>query len=652
MRLNFNTLLKLLIELRYESNRKNVSVVKKYEEQRERFQADIDLGETSVLDQVIELFNLRRSELISSGNKFYLEDISSPNISQWQKNILPTPVKAAFVSHSVADALKDIRIEEIFETINKLNQSLNLKAMQLDEPKSKEARYFFFLKLLALAHKNELVYLTAEEIEERRLKLDVTAKLSVDEVSIAPVKSIFNLKRVLNVKHLKWMVALFAILIMGSIGVNMTIEPYIEFADPTLEAVLKREVEGAIGKKIEGKITKKEALLITAITYDIKNPTTTQWYNDVPIQDLMGIEYFENLELINFRGNQIAELGALKHLKKLNQLYIGSNRFNQIESLSGLTALKRLAIDGNSITGSLEPLKALKHLELLNISYIKAKDITPILGLKTLKYLYLQGPTTAEVSAIQTMTNLEDLYLDNTNLKGGYDFLGKMPNLKHLNLSQNNLSEIKFVTTLTNLEGLDVKENQITAISPILEAEAQKEVASSCMKYLKIDHNKIQSIEGLNTLKELKRLMLTGNPIVLYNEAYLICARNPILEKDFEIDLENYGSSVQNPHDEIWYAFKPSQTDFYVFFTRSEGDIQGAVFDENREKILSGWYNEGESIRFYTEGTLEAGKTYLIKIRARGNTLAPYEFHVVGEKHSVSKDRISIIGVENHFTPK
>lgn len=652
MHLNFNTLLKLLIELRYESNRKNVSVVKKYEEQRERFQADIDLGETSVLDQVIELFNLRKSELITSGNKFYLEDISSPNISQWQKNILPTPVKAAFLSHAVADALRDIRVEEILEILKKLKQSLNLKAMQLNEPKSNDERYLFFLKLLASAHKNELVYLTEEEIEENRLNLAANMKSDVTEDSSAPVKSIFNLKAVLRIKHLKWMSAFLLILIIGSIGVNMTIDPYIEFNDPTLEAVLRREVEGAIGKKIEGKLTKEEALSITSITYDIKNPSTTQWYNNVPIQDLMGIQYFKNLEVINFRGNQIIELGALKHLKKLNQLYIGSNRFNHIESLSGLTGLKRLAIDGNSLIGSLEPLKSLKNLELLNISYIKAKDITPILGIKTLKYLYLQGSTTADVSVLQQMPNLEDLYLDNTNLEGGYDFLGKMSNLKHLNLSQNNLSEINFITALPKLEGLDIKENQITDISPILEAEAQKELAVSRMKYLKIDHNEIQNIEGLSALKELKRLMLTGNPINLYNEAYIIEARNPILEKDYELDLEDFGSAIRNPHDEVWYEFTPSQTDLYVFFSESGGNIQGAVFDANREKILSGWYNEIEPIRFYTEGTLEAGQKYFLKIRGRGNILSPYALYVVGERQMVSKDQISIIGVENHFVSK
>ncbi|MBF4695180.1 leucine-rich repeat domain-containing protein [Fusibacter ferrireducens] len=652
MRLNFNTLLKLLIELRYESNKKNVCVVSKYEEQRERFQKEIKIGVTPVLDLIIETFDLRRGDLITFGNNFYLESISSSNLSQWQKNIMPTPVKAAFVSHAVADALKDIAVQEMLEMTNKLKRTLNLKKMQLDEPKSEAECYLFFFKLLALAYKNELIYLTAEEIEKKHLEAEAHTKLTDGVDSDEPVKSLVGLSAFLNLRHLKWMVAFFVILVIASIGVNMTLNPYVDFNDPTLEAVLKREVEGAIGKKIEGKITKEEALSISKITYDLKNPSTTQWYNHVSIHDLYGIQYFKNLELINFRGNQISELGALKHLKKLNQLYLGSNGFDSIEALSGLTELKRLAIDGNLLTGSLEPLKTLKNLELLNISYTNVKDITPILELKALKYLYFQGPTNADVSIIRKMSQLEDVYLDHTNLKGGYDFLGQMTNLRHLNLSQNNLSEIKFVASLPLLEGLDVKENQITDISPILEAEARKEVDASRMKFLKLDHNQIQDIKGLSALKELKRLTLASNWITSYNEAYIISARNPLLEKDFEIDLEDYGSIIQNPHDEIWYKFIPSQTDLYVCFSISEGLIQGAVFDEDREKILSGWYNEGEVIRFYTEGVLEAGKTYFIKIRARGEQLTPYKFHIVGEHTTVSKDQISIVGVENHFVPK
>ncbi len=35
-------------------------------------------------------------------------------------------------------------------------------------------------------------------------------------------------------------------------------------------------------------------------------------------------------------------------------------------------------------------------------------------------------------------------------------------------------------------------------------------------------------------------------------------ARNPILEREIELGIEDFGSAIQKPHDEVWYEFTPS----------------------------------------------------------------------------------------------
>ena len=96
-------------------------------------------------------------------------------------------------------------------------------------------------------------------------------------------------------------------------------------------------------------------------------------------------------------------------------------------------------------------------------------DITPIVGLKKLTLLDLEGNNLNNDSLmpIAELTNLVVLALDE-NLISDLTPLAKLTNLKVLALSITSITDLTPLTGLTNLESLDLGENRISDINPLV----------------------------------------------------------------------------------------------------------------------------------------------------------------------------------------
>ena len=159
--------------------------------------------------------------------------------------------------------------------------------------------------------------------------------------------------------------------------------------------------------------------------------------NDEEI-DLTILKYFTNLEELELTNlninNEITVM--LSKLKKLETITFNKCSFENPNVLQMLK-VHALNIINSSIqdTKFLESLKILKKLSLIGLDNVYIKDINNLINLK---YLRLSNSKIIDFKEELLVPNLEELYIDNTNL---YEFtLLKIPlrkKLKKLCISDN-----------------------------------------------------------------------------------------------------------------------------------------------------------------------------------------------------------------------
>lgn len=168
------------------------------------------------------------------------------------------------------------------------------------------------------------------------------------------------------------------------------------------KAVKPEKKEEYITIKGERYSTELTELDLHIVPYSTEEPV-------VPIlelgnEDIEPLNKMVNLTSLILRCNEITDLTPLKgliNLKKLClqgdiEMYYDSDEvdvcgsINDISTLSGLSALEILELDGNHIS-DISPLKSLDHLVRLDLSYNTIRDISPLKKLTALKYLNLEG---------------------------------------------------------------------------------------------------------------------------------------------------------------------------------------------------------------------------------------------------------------------
>ena len=123
-----------------------------------------------------------------------------------------------------------------------------------------------------------------------------------------------------------------------------------------------------------------------------------------PINDLTGLEYATNLELLTLSSCNISDVRPLAGLTRLQLLNLGANPLVDISPLAGLTGLRTL------------------HLHECNIV-----DIRPLANLTKLVTLGLPHNNISDFSPLSNLTKLEDLDI-RFNPATNYDVLAQLPN--------------------------------------------------------------------------------------------------------------------------------------------------------------------------------------------------------------------------------
>ncbi|AYQ31570.1 leucine-rich repeat domain-containing protein [Runella sp. SP2] len=167
------------------------------------------------------------------------------------------------------------------------------------------------------------------------------------------------------------------------------------------------------------------------------------------IQKLEGLDSLKSLQTFNISLNQIQKLEGLDNLKSLQTFNISLNQIQKLEGLDNLKSLQAFGILGNYVC-KLEGLDSLKSLQNFNISSNQIQKLEGLEHLKNIKNLSIgRNPlSVADINPrLKTMTNIEELSLNNLGLTILPDVIFSLKNLKKLDLgnlgdkNQNNFSK-------------------------------------------------------------------------------------------------------------------------------------------------------------------------------------------------------------------
>jgi hypothetical protein len=110
----------------------------------------------------------------------------------------------------------------------------------------------------------------------------------------------------------------------------------------------------------------------------------------------------------------------------------------------------------------LSPLKELKNLEKLYLSYTKVVDLSPLSELKNLEQLFLGDTQVSDLSPLAELKKLEMLFLGNTQLTD-LSPLVELYHLEELDLNNTQVSDLSPLAELKNLESLRLTGIKVSA---------------------------------------------------------------------------------------------------------------------------------------------------------------------------------------------
>lgn len=188
----------------------------------------------------------------------------------------------------------------------------------------------------------------------------------------------------------------------------------------------------------------KKRILNEWIKFLIDKPnafTKLNFCTRVPQELFDAICYQSNLVDLHIKWGAYADLSAIKNLKKLKFLYLGSGAsVESISPISCLSSLKGLYVENFKKVNNYDALQVLTELESLTIcgdgtspQYIKVDNIEFLKEMRQLKFFSFLTVrlSSGDYSAVLSLKNLEFLSLrSHRDVKKIYDQLIQLPKLK------------------------------------------------------------------------------------------------------------------------------------------------------------------------------------------------------------------------------
>ena len=150
------------------------------------------------------------------------------------------------------------------------------------------------------------------------------------------------------------------------------------------------------------------------------------------LENLLG----KRIRGVRFPGNRPIDYDSLSQLKRLNS--ISSERISDLSPLVRIKGLNFLYIQYSEVK-DFSPLAKLTNLEYLTLRQMKVGDLTPLANLKKLWRLELSGTDVCDLSPLAGLENLQSLEIDRTPVRDLSPLTG-LDRLQYVNATKTNVS--------------------------------------------------------------------------------------------------------------------------------------------------------------------------------------------------------------------
>ena len=224
--------------------------------------------------------------------------------------------------------------------------------------------------------------------------------------------------------------------------------------------------------------------------------------SDTTVVSITAEEMAKLTELVaNNRG--IKNLIGLELAINLEILYAPDNQIADLSPLSELTHLIALHIWNNPIE-SLSAIEGLSNLEEITlVGDGGISDLSPLAGLVKLSRFLTWGNPISDLSPLAGLTQLDFLDICGSDVSDIAP-LAKLTGLKELYLVGNAISDVSPLAGLTSLTRLSLEKNNISDVSPLS--------VLTTLKWLGLHHNSISDFSPLAKLPETTTISRAFNP--------------------------------------------------------------------------------------------------------------------------------------------
>lgn len=185
------------------------------------------------------------------------------------------------------------------------------------------------------------------------------------------------------------------------------------------------------------------------------------------IEDVDGIQFFENVETINLVGNQLTDFDELSQLKNIQRLYLNDNKLESLPDISHCTELIDLHVSDNKLLA----LPSLFGLTKLNSLYCSNNQLTALPEFSSqlnMSYLVAGNNPYEDQLSLKELENLIELHVHQSNLLDTINGLSKMKNLAVLYAWGNNLTDLSVLNSNTTLQVFEVFHNNLSGLPNLL----------------------------------------------------------------------------------------------------------------------------------------------------------------------------------------
>jgi Leucine-rich repeat (LRR) protein len=193
------------------------------------------------------------------------------------------------------------------------------------------------------------------------------------------------------------------------------------------------------------------------------------------------------------KGEKIVSLEGLQHCHSLLDIDLENNEIADCSPLRELKLVQKITLSGNKIE-TIEPLKELTSLQYLDVSRNKIKDLEPIRAMRNLRSLYFEENQIRSLAPLEQCKKLWSVYGSKNPIENFLP-LSTLPNVDTLQLNQTGLADLSriglfgsaFEEGRTKLKNLELRDNQITDLSLLVEMGGANKQRSKSLSNLEID---------------------------------------------------------------------------------------------------------------------------------------------------------------------